>query len=157
MDDGWVCESCHSINRPRADRCYSCHQIRAASGAVAPPSPPQAAHQRQTRCNTELQRDVQAQLLMAEGMREARGMARPCQQLRLARVEILGSAESTGLPDGAAPSLQGGPGSWRERWTLDRNGEIVSYVVTFAPDPKGGTNLSVRFPPETVSSVGPRR
>ncbi len=34
MDDGWVCGSCHSINRARTGRCYSCRQSR--SDAKAP-------------------------------------------------------------------------------------------------------------------------
>lgn len=28
MDDGWVCDSCHSINGARAKSCYSCHKPR---------------------------------------------------------------------------------------------------------------------------------
>jgi hypothetical protein len=31
MDDGWVCGSCHSINRPGSGRCYSCNQSRATA------------------------------------------------------------------------------------------------------------------------------
>ena len=148
---GWVCESCRSLNQPRTARCYSCHGSRAPTSATTPPAPPAASELFETRCNSELQRDVWTQLLMVEGMREARGMAQPCRQLRLARIEFLGRVDSTELPEGAPPSPPGGPGGWHERWTLDRCGEIVSYVVTFAPDPNGGTNLSVGFPPETTS------
>jgi hypothetical protein len=36
MEDGWVCGSCHSINRPRDKRCYSCHQERGATEDVRP-------------------------------------------------------------------------------------------------------------------------
>jgi predicted RNA-binding Zn-ribbon protein involved in translation (DUF1610 family) len=147
MDDGWVCESCRSLNRPRTDRCYSCHQSRGATSATTASAPPAASQLFETHCNPELQRDVWTQLLMFEGMREARGMAQPCRQLRLARIEDLGRVDPT-LPAGAPPSPLGGPGSWHERWTLDRCGEIVSYTVTFAPDPNGGTNLGARFPPE---------
>ena len=28
MDEGWVCDACHSINAPSSDRCYSCKQSR---------------------------------------------------------------------------------------------------------------------------------
>lgn len=31
MEEGWVCSSCHSINRSREKRCYSCHQERGAA------------------------------------------------------------------------------------------------------------------------------
>lgn len=154
MDEGWVCGSCRSINRPGANRCYSCRQNRAVTENVSAPPVPSAGASRAfpTRADVVLQRDVWFQLMSLEGMREARGAARPCGQVRLAGTEVLdqdGSAErSEDIPAG----LPGGPGTWRERWTLDRCGEVVSYVVTFAPDPTGGTNFSVRFPPDTTSA-----
>ena len=32
----WPCESCHSVNAPKADRCYSCHLARGASPSFEP-------------------------------------------------------------------------------------------------------------------------
>lgn len=147
MDDGWVCESCRSRNQPRTARCYRCHQMRAATGATTPPALPAASQPFETHCDPKLFRDVWTQLLRLEGSREARGLAQPCRQLRLARIEDLGRVDPT-FPVEGSPSPLGVPGSWHEHWTLDRCGEIVSYTVTFAPDPSGGINLVARFPPK---------
>ena len=32
----WPCESCHSVNAPKAARCYSCHRARGASPSFEP-------------------------------------------------------------------------------------------------------------------------
>jgi hypothetical protein len=33
--------------------------------------------------------------------------------------------------------------SVKERWTVDRKGKEVNYIVTLTPDPKGGTKIYV--------------
>jgi hypothetical protein len=43
---------------------------------------------------------------------------------------------------GAPPA----PGShWVERWTMDRCGKRVAFLVEFSPDPAGGTGVTARF------------
>jgi hypothetical protein len=38
------------------------------------------------------------------------------------------------------------PGSaWIERWTMDRCGTRVRFLVEFSPDPAGGTGVMARF------------
>jgi len=106
-----------------------------------------------TLCGPQLQLDTVAHLMFLEGMRRAR----PCRtgDVRIIGLEILdqlGPAErSTDIPAG----LAGGPGTRRERWTLDRCGELVSYVVSLAPDPNGGTNIGADFSPERSGSDVP--
>ena len=34
---------------------------------------------------------------------------------------------------------------WFERWTMDRCGTLVKFLVEFAPDPAGGTAVTARF------------
>lgn len=97
----------------------------------------------QTSCGPQLQMDTMAHLMVMEGIRGAR----PCslRDVRLIGLEILdqdGPADwSTDIPAG----LPGVSGTRRECWTLDRCGELVAYVVSFAPDPTGGTNLSATY------------
>ena len=47
-----------------------------------------------------------------------------------------------GTPSGSPPAT----GSrWTERWTMDRCGTRVRFLVDFAPDPAGGTGVTARF------------
>ena len=32
----WPCESCHSLNAPKATRCYSCRMLRGAAASSEP-------------------------------------------------------------------------------------------------------------------------
>lgn len=34
---------------------------------------------------------------------------------------------------------------WVERWTMDRCGKNVRFLLEFAPDPAGGTGVTARF------------
>ncbi len=125
------------------------------TGDVPAPSAPSAGMLPwQTTCGPQLQVDTVVHLLMMEGMRAAR----PCnlRDVRLIGLEILnqdGHAErSADIPAG----LPGGLGARRECWTLDRCGELVAYVVSFAPDPNGGTNLSATYSAERSAPEVPR-
>ena len=50
-------------------------------------------------------------------------------------------AAATTIPAG----MPGGRGTWYGRWTIDRCGDVRAYVVAFAPDPRGGTNIAARL------------
>jgi hypothetical protein len=42
-------------------------------------------------------------------------------------------------------------GSWKEHWKVRRTGGVTAvYTVTYRPSPQGGTDISVRFPPQVL-------
>jgi tetratricopeptide (TPR) repeat protein len=93
-----------------------------------------------------LQVDTLVHLMMLEGMRASRHC--DTQQVRLIGLEILDQANPFVRRPGSGTGVPGGPDTSRECWTLDRCGELVAYVVAYAPDPNGGTNLSAAYSPE---------
>lgn len=90
--------------------------------------------------------DTLMHLMMLEGMRGSPHC--DARQVRLIGLEILEQADTSDRSPGSGTGLPGGPETSRECWTLDRCGELVAYVVSFAPDPNGGTNLSGAYAPE---------
>ena len=132
-DDGWVCGSCRSINRPGTDRCYSCRQSRAA------PTPPR---------ETPAWRQLALQQLSGELL--------PCGRegtlghRHLARVvsaeNLIADQDNPPLDINIPLGLPGGTSPWSELWTFDRCGDLVSYVVSYAPAPTGGMKITVREP-----------
>ena len=72
-----------------------------------------------------------------------------CKERRVSDTAILGS--SGAVPDSAGTA--GGADStaaWsylprHERWTIDRCGKQVSYLVEFSPEDSGGVAITVRF------------
>jgi hypothetical protein len=81
----------------------------------------------ETLASTRLQHDVLQPVLAIDMAADS-----TCRQRKIANTEVLArsSTERT------------------ERWTVDRCGKLVPYLVTFSPDPAGGTNFRVRMAPE---------
>jgi len=93
-----------------------------------------------TLADPKLQADVFDLLLMADGLAAGVEVVEndPCLHRRIHRMEVL-----------EAPRFDGGgswSGPWSERWTIDRCGELVPYVVDFTSDAGGGTNFGLRDP-----------
>ncbi len=72
-------------------------------------------------------------LVVADGI--ATEEDRPCAERHVRRIEVLESPE--------ADETGGWQGAWVERWTLDRCGVEVPYVVTFRQSSDGGVDFGI--------------
>ena len=59
-----------------------------------------------------------------------------CEMRRFVHTDIVGAVSGSPPAPGAR---------WTERWTMDRCGTRVRFLVDFAPDPAGGTRVTARF------------
>ena len=81
----------------------------------------------ETLASARLQHDVMQPVLMLDMAAD-----RACRQRKIANTEILARSTTERT----------------ERWTVNRCGMLVPYLVTFSPDPAGGTNFRVRMEPK---------
>ena len=70
-----------------------------------------------------------------------------CRDRRVSTTEVVVPVEQT---------AQGVSGRWTERWTVDRCGSMVPYIVKFDRAPDGDLDVSMqRDVPETESTAVP--
>ena len=77
-----------------------------------------------TTANSTLQSDTSKMILLID-----RATDKPCTQRQISNTEVL-SASSASI---------------EERWTVDRCGKPVGYLVTFVPGPGGGTDYRIEL------------
>jgi hypothetical protein len=88
--------------------------------------------------NTLTTTEIQKNIVSAMNLFES---GRGCPKPKIANVEITQPQKETNGP-------------WTERWTVDRCGTLVPYVLIFTPDPKaGGAAFSIE--PEKKQSAIP--
>jgi len=72
-----------------------------------------------------------------------------CKERRVSDTAILGSPgavlDSAGTAGGADSTTAWSYLPRHERWTIDRCGKQVSYLVEFSPEDSGGVAITVRF------------
>jgi hypothetical protein len=109
------------------------------------PESPSASHgpgdgPYQTRADRALQLDTYAHLTFQVGFLSGQRSMPDCGDAYVASIEQSDVSAQPG--DALLAELSSGPGTWLERWTLDCGGTRLRFVVTFMPDPNGGTNLN---------------
>jgi hypothetical protein len=84
----------------------------------------------ETLASPELQSDTRSQLFAFDRAIEAPG----CKKRKVLSMEVVEPPVNLRMDRGRMVS-----GFWRERWTLDRCGQVVAYSVDYEADGKGGT------------------
>jgi hypothetical protein len=83
------------------------------------------------------------------------------ENLRNMETALRGKGEkgiSTGLPNIISKIMVSPPndtgdfftGAWSENWIVQREGYCVLYNITFIPSEKGGTDISINYPPKYI-------
>lgn len=77
----------------------------------------------ETRASPMLKADVSSMIMMIEQASD-----KGCKQHAIVDTKLISRKED---------------GTGAERWTVDRCGKLVNYLVTFSPSPRGGTDFGV--------------
>jgi hypothetical protein len=80
-----------------------------------------------------LQRDTKSQILLIDQV-----MFPDCDTRLITNTEVLEVTAEARYVKGRRVA-----GNWKERWSVDRCGEVIPYEVTYVPDGKGGTQIQL--------------
>ena len=89
-----------------------------------------------------LQRDTENQILLLDQV-----MFPDCDTRRIVNTEVLEVSDETRNVKGRTVAA-----NWKERWSMDRCGEIIPYEITYVPDGKGGTQIQIETSVDTTSA-----
>lgn len=106
--------------------CATSKERARARHAAAPWRPPG-----ETLADSALAVDAIQAIYRADDLKGAR-----CEMRRFVDTDIVGTV--SGSPPAAGAR-------WTERWTMDRCGTRVPFLVDFVPNPAGGTGVTARF------------